>query len=388
MTFEDKQLSTLTEQDILALIASGRRESAILEYKSELYEPNDHGNREFLLDACMFANTSGGTLLIGIPELRDADNKATGLPDPQAVLGVNCANPEQTLLTFESRVVEAIDERLPIELFSIACGHNRCVLAMRVPNSLAKPHRVRYKGHTYFPSRRERHRYELDAREIKDLAMRTASQSDRAETTVRLMIERQVTFELGAPILVASLLPVFFNNFVVDLKKEAVFNALATFPLAGGGSHIPNHSVDGLIRLGPRNDALSLAHNGLIKLRVPIPSKHLSGGSGVRFYPTAIDVYVRSLVAGAPALFEAASLSAPALLGVSLWTDETYVVAYDETAGTAFPARNHTFPILPLITLGPSADPQVRNLCDLIHQIFGRSGSPCFTAVGQWRGPR
>jgi hypothetical protein len=37
-----------------------------LEYKSALYEDNNRGRREFLLDICMFANSSGGILLTSL----------------------------------------------------------------------------------------------------------------------------------------------------------------------------------------------------------------------------------------------------------------------------------------------------------------------------------
>ena len=47
---------------------SGLEEHLQLEYKRELYEDNDAGRREFVLDVGMFANTAGGVLLIGIPE--------------------------------------------------------------------------------------------------------------------------------------------------------------------------------------------------------------------------------------------------------------------------------------------------------------------------------
>ena len=49
----------------------GLEEHLQLEYKSALYEDNDRGNREFLQDICMFANSSGGILLLGVSERRD-----------------------------------------------------------------------------------------------------------------------------------------------------------------------------------------------------------------------------------------------------------------------------------------------------------------------------
>ena len=52
-------------RDSSTLIESGLEEHLQLEYKSTVYEDNDRGGREFLLDICMFANSSGGILLIG-----------------------------------------------------------------------------------------------------------------------------------------------------------------------------------------------------------------------------------------------------------------------------------------------------------------------------------
>jgi hypothetical protein len=209
------------------------------------------GSLEFLLDVCMFANANGGTLLIGVLELRDTEGQPTGTPDPSAELGIVCANPEQQLLAYESRSLEAIDERLPIELRAVPCASGRHLIGVRVPNSLSKPHRVRYQGRTYFPSRRERQRYELVASEIKDMAMRTASQSERAEAILSSAIGDPGHLGTASPVLVVALLPVFFRNFVVDLKQQAVSHALTIFTLPGGRSVIPEYSVNGLSRIGP-----------------------------------------------------------------------------------------------------------------------------------------
>lgn len=63
MLFEGTPLREVAERDIRGLIASGLQEHMFLEYKSELYEDNDRGRREFLLDICMFSNAQGGASL-------------------------------------------------------------------------------------------------------------------------------------------------------------------------------------------------------------------------------------------------------------------------------------------------------------------------------------
>jgi len=73
--WEDKRLRDIIEADVRQLVDSGLEEHLQLEYKSALYDGNDQGSRESLLDICMFANAGGGILLIGVSELRDGNNQ-------------------------------------------------------------------------------------------------------------------------------------------------------------------------------------------------------------------------------------------------------------------------------------------------------------------------
>src|ERR1039458_3125473 len=187
--WEDRRLRDIAEADLRQIVGAGLEEHLQLEYKSALYEANDRGNKESLLDICMFANAGGGILLIGINEQRDADGQPTGMPDPNAELGVELPNPEKLLQAYDARVVANIEERLPLELYPIPVANNRHVIAIRVPNSMSKPHRVHYQGHAYFPSRRERQRYEMDVREIKEMVMRTASRLEEARDKLRSELE-------------------------------------------------------------------------------------------------------------------------------------------------------------------------------------------------------
>ena len=150
--WEDRRLRHITEVDLRQIIDAGLEGHLQLEYKSALYDANDRGSRESLFDICMFANAGGGILLLGISEQRDAGGQPTGLPDPNAQLGLEIPNPEAVLQAYDARVVANIQERLPLESSALPLADNRHVLAIRVPNSMLKPHRVHYQGHTYFPS--------------------------------------------------------------------------------------------------------------------------------------------------------------------------------------------------------------------------------------------
>src|SRR4051794_16810540 len=86
--WEDRSLRDITEADLRQIIDAQLEEHLQLEYKSALYENNHQGSKESLLDICMFANAGGGILLLGISEQRDAGGQPTGLPDPNAQLGL------------------------------------------------------------------------------------------------------------------------------------------------------------------------------------------------------------------------------------------------------------------------------------------------------------
>jgi hypothetical protein len=155
MVWEGRPLRDIREADVRRLIDSGLEEHLQLEYKSALYEDNDQGKREFLLDICMFANASGGILIIGVNERRDEEGRSTGAPDPEGILGLELPNPEAILSAYDARVMEAIEDRLPLESTYIDVGTGRRIIAIRVPNSSNKPHSVRHKGtHLFYvPSR-------------------------------------------------------------------------------------------------------------------------------------------------------------------------------------------------------------------------------------------
>ena len=219
MLWEGKALRDIREPDIRRLVASGLEEHLQLEYKSALYEDSDRGRREFLLDICMFANASGGILFIGVPERRDDQGQPTGSPDREGILGLEVPNSEAILAAYDARVMEAIEERLSLEAASIAVAEGRCVLAIRVPNSPGKPHSVRHQGHIYFPSRRERQRYHLTIREIKELVMRTASRLQQSEEILGASFTG-VARSADLPYLIMGMIPVFFEDFLVDVERK------------------------------------------------------------------------------------------------------------------------------------------------------------------------
>jgi Putative DNA-binding domain len=389
--WEDRQLRDIAEADIRQLVNSGLEEHLQVEYKSALYTPNDNGNKEFLLDVCMFANAGGGILLIGIDERRDANGQPTGMPDPNAVLGVDLFNPEQLLQAYDARVIANIQERLPLELYAVPLASKRHIVAIRMPNSMSKPHRVFYQGRVYLPSRRERQRYEMDIREIKEMVMRTASRLEQAQGNLNAALTA-IPEPNDTPSIIMGCIPAFWQNFMVDVRKPEVIQAVSRFNL-GHGNHLqPEYNFSGLERrIMANDDSLVQVHrDGMVIL-----DRRLAvGRNGTTLFirPTAIDIILRAFVQHCSEVYAAAAIAGPFLLTMLLRTVNntcgyfpSLIPGGEEPGKTIWPG-SYSFPVMQADNL-LDIDRVIRPLCDQTHQMFGRDASPYFNAVGAWSRP-
>ena len=338
----------------------------------------------------MFANAGGGILLIGVSELRDG-NQSTGIPDPNAALGVDLPNPEMLLLSHDARVVANIQERLPVEMFAIPVANNRHVIAIRVPNSMSKPHRVLYQGRVSFPCRRERHKYEMDVREVKEMAMRTASRLEAAQN--RLTGNLQGMERQGAiSDLLIGVIPVFHRNFMVDTQKPEVLEAVTRFHLGNHDMVQPEFTFDGLQRqvLGQQFSFVRIHRDGLIVAKIQLPIR-VQGGVA-QFFPTAIDILLRSFVEHCSQVYSSAAINGPFLLSMTLRTVGNAQSLHQaaglprgaEENGRQIGAGIYSFPVMEADNL-VEIDKAIRPLCDQTHQMCGRRASPSFNANGVWR---
>lgn len=388
MIFDLKPLREITEGDLRAVVNAGLAEHFRLEYKSELYQSNDRGRREFLLDTCMFANAQGGMLLLGIKDTRDEKGQATGIPDPDAPLGLEVTNPELVLQSYDARIVECIEDRLRIESHAIPVAENRFVLAFRVPNSTIKPHCVRIQGHVYFPVRRERHRNELDIREIKDMAIRLASQLERAESLLKNSLANEPRPDDQVQVCI-GLVPVFHSEFQVDIRNEAIKLAFGQYDVRATAPQlsIPQYAFEGLIRSTDRN-LVTLSRNGLIKSRTDITIRFDPETETISFKLTAIDKVLRNFIIRAQQFFPQTNIEGPFLLRMSFHSLHRLVALDDFGFGEGQIEKGYwKFPSIRITNISDPAEDTIRPLCDHVHQMFGHQASPCFDLDGHWHDP-
>ena len=387
--WEGRALRDIGEADIRQLVDSGLQEHLQLEYKSELYGTRERDTKESLLDICQFANAAGGILLIGVRE----NPEATGSPAQDAPLGIVLPNPEVALQSLDARVVSNIEDRLSLESFAVPIAGGRHVLAIRIPNSSTKPHSVRHEGHIYFPSRRERHRYYMDVREIKEMVMRTASRLEEAERKLAQGF-LEVPRDDDQPRLFIGCIPVFWRDFMLDVRDFDVHTATQRFDLADDPPTVRQvkYNFTGLERpLGIDDSWVQVRRNGLVLLHKRVPGQPRA--ATYQFYPSAIDVILRQFMLRSATVYQAAELPGPYLVGLMLRLKVPLVGMHAVFHGheedlLTLPIGDYPFPTMQVDDLG-DVDKAILPLCDQAHQMFGREASPCFNRQQRtWVGPR
>jgi hypothetical protein len=156
-----KDIEKITEADLQILIDNSVLERKRLEYKQSLPSNSDADKKEFLADVSSFANASGGDIIYGIIEDRDAGT-------PKALEGLVVDNVDQEILRLENIIRDGIEPRIAgIVPKSIALSDSKTVLIIRIPKSWMSPHRVIFKGYDKFYSRSTNGRYPLDVAELR-----------------------------------------------------------------------------------------------------------------------------------------------------------------------------------------------------------------------------
>jgi hypothetical protein len=232
----------------------------------------------------------------------------------------------------------------------------------------------------------------MDVEEIKEMVMRTASRREQAE---QLLLESFTELPDGSekPYLVIGAVPVFWKDFLVDMRNKAILDKMLTFDLSGGNTYQQwQFSFDGLERRVREAETFTqLRRNGLVRHSQPLSIRTTSGNSAI--YPSAIDVFLRRFTVRVEALYDAADISGPFLLGLMVSTKSPIDGIYSDTLVRHVPVVRGTLEAgvhrSPLITADDFRDIDlvIRPLCDQFHQGFGEEGSPNFDADGKWRDP-
>lgn len=177
---------------LIATLRSQRvREDRTLDYKRDLNLVDRDAQSEFLKDVTAFANGSGGTLLYGVAEGEgEEQGLIVDLP------GLELARPDDTHRLVDELLRHSVDERMMGVLHrAVPRPDQRFYYLVRVPPSPLAPHMVMLGKHkSKFFLRANTTTDVMDARQIKETALRTASAFDRAQAIIedrrRILIAR------------------------------------------------------------------------------------------------------------------------------------------------------------------------------------------------------
>ena len=175
-------------------------EKRSLEYKQQLPERNDKATKEFLADVSSFANAGGGTIVWGVAEERDANNRPTGLPG--SALGLERAGLDAEVLRLENVLRDSVKPRMSGVKFDIVeRDDKRAYLVTHVRRSWNAPHMVAHGGSSRFYSRNSAGKYQLDVTELRSAFVESESVASRIARFRDERLGKLVARETPVPLL-------------------------------------------------------------------------------------------------------------------------------------------------------------------------------------------
>ena len=242
----NRPFDQIDHHDLEALVANAVSERRDLEFKRDLPGETPDEVREFLNDVTSLANAQGGDLIFGMEATEGVATALVGL--------TLVKSQDETLQRLENILRESIDPRLSgIRMEWIPIEAPRGAIVIRVPASLAAPHRVRYRKSGLFYGRNSRGKYEMDAQELR-IAF---TQSEQLPQKIRQLHAEAVAaaggtdmpFALnGDPAAVVSTIPLGFFRESRDLN---ITHETAQAPVEVSGAMSWILTLDGVLMHTP-----------------------------------------------------------------------------------------------------------------------------------------
>lgn len=218
-----KRIDLISADDIHDLVNNSVQEGKTIEYKQQLPDQSVSQTKEFLADASSFANASGGTIVYGVIEARDASGKNTGIPE--RIKGIPNINADEEILRLEQKIRSGIEPRIPgIGLRAISGFDEGPVIVLQIPRSWTSPHMVTFQASPRFFSRTSAGKAPLNVPEIKAAFIQSEELPQRIrrfrEERLGLIISGETPVPLPqSPLVILHLVPLvsFLNQPFFDV---------------------------------------------------------------------------------------------------------------------------------------------------------------------------
>lgn len=244
MLLNGKVISELEERDLRELIAKEEPERKTLEYKRDLLGGRDEEKREFLADACSFANASGGFLIYG---MEAEEGRPVDLP------GIAGRDMDAEILRLESIIRDGIAPHIPgVGSRAVPLSNGHPALVVEIRKSWVSPHMVKYKGASRFYARNSNGKYQMDVQEIRRAFAVSETLSDKLRS---FRFDRLAKIEAGEspiplpnrPRIVVQVVPVaaFQTASAIDLQIACTSDQWRAF--ASRGAPFSRFNFDGIL---------------------------------------------------------------------------------------------------------------------------------------------
>lgn len=314
MALEGRAFEEISEADLIELVTNAVPEGLLVEYKQSVYGGSDAEKKEFLKDISAFANSSGGHLVIGLPEVNGVPSR----PLPFS------GDPDAEVRRMESLARDGIQPRIiGLRIGAVQLAAGGCCFVIRVPKSWIAPHRVIYQNSNRFYARHSASSPELSLDELRAAFTASASSFERAkafrgERLARIDAGDAIEpLSPGKGIAVLHIIPLwsFGPSAFIDVDRAKSYSA-GFVPIGQNGSK-PRLNFDGYISRADYGDGLGYTQvfrNGIVEATYTDMLYEENGG---RWLPMK---WLEKALSGAVASYAATldKLSVPAPLAVAI----------------------------------------------------------------------
>ena len=398
-----KNFDDISKPDIDLLIENKTSELKTLEYKQQLPGRQDKDKKEFLADMSSFANASGGDVIYGIKEAVDETGERTG--EPEAIVPIQGTTADQAKLWIEDLVRTGIEPRIRIHVKEISGygddGKGFAIL-VRIPQSFASPHMVKFKDTSRFFCRNSAGKHQLDVHEIRNAFLATESQADRIRSFLQDRLAKIMADETPLRLssqsrLVLHIVPLnaFLNRKRLDFSNEHNLR-LNFIPIAvSGWDH--RYNLDGFLTYyADRSTGISESYcqiffdgtieavyaNVLRTKRGETPEKGQTALIPTKVY----EAFVIRAIQGYCKGYKTLGVEAPLVISMSLIGCKGAYMWTDFFSSDSHPIDRDVV-LLPEVT-GDSLDEDMptimKPIFDAVGNACGLPGSPNYTNNGTW----
>ncbi|BER91782.1 MAG: hypothetical protein PWP60_1348 [Candidatus Atribacteria bacterium] len=156
MSFES--LDRSASQYVINLIDNGISEGKTLDYKKELHLDKPSEKKEFLADVSSFANTEGGWLIFGVEEEGGK---------PKKVCGIEVDDEDELKQKINNLLLTGVETKITGVTSNFVTYKGKRILALHIPRSYLKPHRVTLEKDYRFYARNDSGKYLMDVDELR-----------------------------------------------------------------------------------------------------------------------------------------------------------------------------------------------------------------------------